>query len=108
MKTAKLIAAERFETVNFHVPAHLHNHTVIENGEERHGMLVYKGAVFFEVGSEVFVSFVKKSTALWQLVREAEPGMEFAVKSFKRGEYRPADEHSDLDRTVVTYVKLAE
>lgn len=109
MKTATAInevltltKIERFERINIHIRG---SHSVVIDGVRHYGQLQYFGVVWFENSKgERFVSFVKKSTKLWQTVREAEIGTQYNVLANVK-EFRHDDEHGE--RTVITHVRLS-
>jgi len=98
----------RFMTVNVHIPCKPGQAVTVEqNGEMVTGYPVYKGAVWMtDAKGNTYVSFVKKSTKLWQATRVAEAGAKVEFKSFLVKEVRAADEHGP-ERRVLTYGQLA-
>ena len=106
--TVTLVKIDRFMTVIENMPTD-NPVTITQGGQEITGCPIWKGVVFFrDGGGQVFVTFVKKKTKIWQLCRDKEPGFTFDVQSMRQGEFRPADKHSEHARTVVTYVKLQD
>lgn len=102
----RLLKVVRFMTVNIHIPAaESAKVTIMQGGEKVTGVPVYKGAVWFVDGDgKTYVSFVNKSTALWQAVREADTNTAYTINA-KVKELRSADEHGP-ERHIVTHVKL--
>ena len=97
-----LTKIERFDRVNIHRKG---DDPVEINGVLHFGATEYFGAVWFEdANGQAYVSFVKKTTKLWQTVRTAEVGTSYSVKgNFK--DHRKDEEIGD--RIVLTHVRLS-
>ncbi len=88
-----LLDIVRFERINIHIP--------MRDGKP---VVEYFGAIWFvNASGQRFVSFVKKTTKLWQTVRVAEIGTSYTVQGNVK-EHRIDDEHGD--RIVITFVKI--
>ena len=100
----ELTKIERFERVNIHIPGKDH---VNVDGVDYFGTKQYFGVVWFSSDNgQTFVSFVKKTTKLWQEVRVAKIGTKYNVAANIK-EDRSEDDHVGINRTVLTHVRLS-
>lgn len=104
----------RYMTVNTHIPCKPGQAvTVIENGEPVTGFPMYKGAVWFcDDAGRHYVTFVNKSTKVWQAFREATPPTvgKVHIKSAIVKECRPSEEWQGEtlpERYVLTHIKMS-
>ena len=104
-RVMRMVKIERFDRVNIHIPGH---DKVTIDGVVHLGKTEYFGAVtFIDDNGEWYVSFVRKTTKLWQLMREESPRQHSYIVAANFKEVRNPNEYGSTGRRVViTHVKI--